>query len=91
MDYYSILGVEKKSSSAEIKKQYRKLSLQYHPDKNNGDDSKFKEINEAYQTLSDTEKRRIYDLQQNNPFFSAIKLSYTFRKASGSTHWPFSC
>ena len=73
MDYYSILGVEKKSSSAEIKKQYRKLSLQYHPDKNNGDDSKFKEINEAYQTLSDTEKRRIYDLQQNNPFLLSFK------------------
>ena len=72
MDYYSILGVEKKSSPAEIKKNYRKLSLQYHPDKNNGDDSKFKEINEAYQTLSDREKRRIYDLQQNNPFFSAM-------------------
>jgi DnaJ-class molecular chaperone len=70
MNFYEILGVEKKSSSAEIKKQYRKLSLQFHPDKNNGDDTKFKQINEAYQTLSNPEKRKIYDLQQHNPFFS---------------------
>ena len=53
MDYYGVLGVEKNSSPAEIKKNFRKLSLQYHPDKNNGDDKKFKEINEAYQILSD--------------------------------------
>ena len=72
MDYYTILGVEKGSSPAEIKKNYRRLSLQYHPDKNNGDDTKFKEINTAYQILSDNEKRKMYDLQQNNPFISAM-------------------
>ena len=72
MYYYGVLGVEKNSSPAEIKKNFRKLSLQYHPDKNNGDYKKFKEINEAYQILSDKEKRRMYDLQQTNPFFSAM-------------------
>jgi len=60
-DYYEILGVEKGASQDEIKKAFRKLAHQYHPDKNKGDDSKFKEANEAYQTLSDEKKRAQYD------------------------------
>ena len=60
-DYYKRLGVEKNASQDEIKKAFRKLALQYHPDKNNGDDSKFKEVNEAYQVLSDEKKRAQYD------------------------------
>ena len=44
-DYYKILNISTNASESEIKKQYRKMSLQYHPDKNNGDDEKFKEIN----------------------------------------------
>jgi len=64
MDYYNILGVDKKATAAEIKKRYRKLALKYHPDKNKGDKSseeKFKEISEAYAVLSDAEKKQQYD------------------------------
>lgn len=60
-DYYEILGVDKKSPKEEIKKAYRSLAHKYHPDKNGGDDRKFKEINEAYQVLSNDEKRARYD------------------------------
>ncbi|MDD5606275.1 MAG: molecular chaperone DnaJ [Candidatus Pacebacteria bacterium] len=60
-DYYKILGIDKNASSEEIKKAYRKLAHQYHPDKRTGDENKFKEINEAYQILSDKEKRSQYD------------------------------
>jgi len=59
-DYYKILGVSKSATSAEIKKAYRKLAHKYHPDKG-GDQEKFKEINEAYQTLSNPQKRAQYD------------------------------
>ncbi len=60
-DYYNILGVEKGASKEEIKKAFHKLAHKYHPDKNKGDDAKFKEVNEAYQTLSDEQKRAQYD------------------------------
>lgn len=60
-DYYSILGVDKKASKDEIKKAFHKLAHKYHPDKNSGDDKKFKEVNEAYQILSDDNKRAQYD------------------------------
>lgn len=60
-DYYKILGVEKGASQEDIKKAFRKLAHEHHPDKKGGDDVKFKEINEAYQTLSDESKRRNYD------------------------------
>ncbi len=63
-DYYKILGVKKDASKEEIKKAFRKLALKYHPDKNKGDkaaEEKFKEINEAYEVLSDDEKRKKYD------------------------------
>lgn len=60
-DYYSILGVQKTASEDDIKKAYRKLAHQYHPDKAGGDEAKFKEINEAYQVLSDKNKRTQYD------------------------------
>lgn len=61
MDYYEILGVSKTASEEEIKKAYRKLAHQHHPDKSGGDEKKFKEINEAYQVLSNAEKRAQYD------------------------------
>ncbi|HTL39374.1 MAG TPA: molecular chaperone DnaJ [Methylomirabilota bacterium] len=60
-DYYQTLGVSKSASAEEIKRAYRKLAHQHHPDKNKGDESKFKEINEAYQVLSDPTKRSQYD------------------------------
>ena len=60
-DYYKTLGVDKKSSKEEIKKAFRKLAHQHHPDKKGGDADKFKEINEAYSVLSDDKKRTQYD------------------------------
>ena len=60
-DYYNILGVSKGASDDEIKKAYRKLAHQHHPDKAGGNEQKFKEINEAYQVLSDKSKRAQYD------------------------------
>ncbi len=60
-DYYKILGVDKNASDDEIKKAYRKLAHKYHPDKPGGNTEKFKEINEAYQVLSDKTKRQQYD------------------------------
>jgi DnaJ-class molecular chaperone len=63
-DYYAILGIKRDASEKEIKRAYRKLARQYHPDVNPGDkvaEAKFKEINEAYEVLSDPEKRKKYD------------------------------
>ncbi|MEM9543459.1 MAG: DnaJ C-terminal domain-containing protein [Cyanobacteria bacterium P01_E01_bin.42] len=63
-DYYAILGVSKTSSAEEIKKSFRKLALKYHPDRNPGDkkaEARFKEISEAYEVLSDSDKRKKYD------------------------------
>ena len=60
-DYYEILGVAKGASADEIKKAFRKKAHQYHPDKDNGDEVKFKEANEAYQVLSNEQKRKQYD------------------------------
>jgi DnaJ-class molecular chaperone len=64
-DYYSLLGVSKSATQADLKKAYHKLAMKYHPDTNSSDaeaEKKFKEINEAYQTLGNIEKRRIYDI-----------------------------
>jgi DnaJ-class molecular chaperone len=60
-DYYKILGVEKSASEEDIKKAFRKLAHQYHPDKKGGDEAKFKEVNEAYSVLSDKNKHAQYD------------------------------
>lgn len=63
-DYYKVLGVERGSTAADIKRKYRKLALELHPDKNPGDkkaEDRFKEINEAYEVLGDSEKRAKYD------------------------------
>jgi molecular chaperone DnaJ len=63
-DYYEVLGVKRDADDKAIKKAYRKLALEYHPDRNPGDkvsEEKFKELSEAYEVLSDPEKRRVYD------------------------------
>ncbi len=60
-DYYNLLGVDKNASKDEIKKAFYKLAAKYHPDKKGGDEAKFKEVNEAYQVLSDEKKRKEYD------------------------------
>jgi molecular chaperone DnaJ len=67
-DYYKILEVEEKASQDEIKKSYRKLAALYHPDKNPQGEEKFKEVAEAYEVLSNPEKRQKYDNRGNNPF-----------------------
>ena len=64
IDYYALLGVPKTAGEAEIKSAYRKLALKHHPDRNQGNktsEGKFKEINEAYEVLSDPKKRKLYD------------------------------
>ncbi len=87
-DYYKILGVERGANADEIKKAFRKLARKYHPDVNPGDrkaEEKFKEINEAYEVLSDTEKRKKYDTlgpnwqEQFGPNFNAgTRRTYTY-------------
>ncbi len=74
-DYYTILGVSRGADDAAIKKAYRKLAMQYHPDRNAGDDAaekKFKEINEAYDVLKDDQKRAAYDRYGHDAFVSGM-------------------
>lgn len=73
-DYYEVLGVPKTATADEIKKAYRKLAKQYHPDANNGNkasEQKFIRVNEAYDTLGNEKKRKEYDAARENPFRGA--------------------
>ena len=89
-DYYDVLGVSKDSDPGTIKSSYRKLAMKFHPDKNPGDveaEKKFKEISEAYEVLSDNEKRNIYDMHGDEGIKNMMQgnqgmSSTTFRNAS---------
>lgn len=99
-DYYEVLGIDKTASDAAIKKAYRKLAKKYHPDSNPGDkaaEQKFKEVTEAYNVLSDAEKKKLYDqfghagLDENGPFAhgqynsqGAGNGTYGYRSPDGS-------
>lgn len=81
-DYYKVLGLQKGASAEEIKKAYRKLALQYHPDKNPGNreaEDRFKEINEAYAVLSDPDKKRQYDEFGSTGFHQRYSQEDIFR------------
>lgn len=83
-DHYKTLGVDKTATEADIKSAFRKLAHLHHPDKNKGDDKKFKEINEAYQTLSDKTKRAQYDqFGSNGPQFGGQGGGNPFGGAGG--------
>ncbi|MBO7537572.1 MAG: molecular chaperone DnaJ [Alphaproteobacteria bacterium] len=74
MDYYQTLGLSKNASESEIKKAYRKLAMKYHPDRNKGDkkaEEKFKEVNEAYETLKDPQKKAAYDRYGHDAYKNA--------------------
>jgi DnaJ-class molecular chaperone len=86
-DYYEVLGLQKNASEDDIKKAYRQLAMKYHPDRNkeSGAEDKFKEAKEAYETLSDPEKKVAYDQfghsSQQNPF--------AHKTSSRAHHWEF--
>ena len=95
-DYYEVLGLKKTATETEIKSAYRKLALQYHPDRNKeaGASEKFKEVNSAYEVLSKPEKRKTYDqfghagvngpaAGSGNPFGGAGPFSYTYTNQGG--------
>ncbi len=86
-DYYSELWVKKDASETDIKKAYRRLAMQYHPDRNKGDakaEKRFKAINEAYEVLSDKKKRSEYDM------FGKFGNGGWFQRGSGGSHaWGF--
>jgi curved DNA-binding protein len=70
-DFYKVLGVKENASAGDIKKSYRKLAREYHPDRNQGKkgaEERFKEVQEAYETLSDAKKRKQYEIERKGPF-----------------------
>ena len=79
-NYYDILGVSENANESDIKKAFRKLSLKHHPDRG-GDAEKFKEINEAYETLKDGENKEEYDFKRNNPMFNQRGIPPGFMQA----------
>ena len=90
-DFYNLLGVKGDAAQEEIKQAFRKLAHQFHPDKTNGDAEKFKEINEAYQVLSDPEKRKRYDQSGSAAFENGGQGFGGFSAKGGpASGWDFS-
>jgi molecular chaperone DnaJ len=94
-DYYEILGVDKAATAADIKSAYRKMALKFHPDKNKAADAeeKFKEINEAYQILSDAKKKEMYDQFGHAAFDQASGMGgnpFTGGFQQGPFTWTYS-
>jgi DnaJ-class molecular chaperone len=88
-DYYKILGVSENAGADEIKKAYRKLARKYHPDRNQGDakaEERFKEIQEAYEVLSDPKKRKHYDRVRKNPAFGTF-FGDTYTTQNGGRYY----
>lgn len=88
-NYYDILGVKKNASQDEIKKAYRELCKKYHPDRTGGDDTKIKEINEAYDVIGDKKKRSEYDAKQGGGTYSGFNgfsgFTYDFGRFAEDT------
>src|ERR1700741_5508023 len=91
-EYYEVLGVERKASTEDLKKAYRRLAVKYHPDKNPGDstaEEKFKEIGEAYEVLRDPNKRAAYDQFGHAAFSTGVGAGRVGGVGGGGFHDPF--
>src|SRR5262245_28108246 len=85
-DYYATLGVAREAGSEDLKKAYRKLAMQYHPDRNPGDkqaEARFKEISEAYDVLKDDQKRAAYDRYGHAAFEQGGPGGFDFSASGG--------
>jgi molecular chaperone DnaJ len=91
-DYYEVLGISKTTHANEIKSQYRKLALKFHPDRNKSAEAAehFKEISEAYAVLSDSEKRKLYDQYGHSGVDGKYSTEDIFKGASGNFDDVFS-
>ena len=86
-DFYAVLGVSENASDDDVKKAYRRLAMKYHPDRNKeaGAADKFKDVNEAYQTLSDPPKRKEYDMLRKYGGFAGSISRSTRKRAAAPT------
>ena len=90
-DYYEVLGVDRSATPEQLKKAYRKLAVQYHPDKNPGDkeaEEKFKELGEAYEALNDPQKRAAYDQYGHAAFDPRMRAGAGGGRGGAGFHDP---
>ena len=90
-DYYSVLGVAENASEEEIKKAFRRLAKQHHPDRNKGDktaENRFKDISEAYEVLGDKQKRQQYDMMRRYGAFGGAESGPFQHQAGGLPEEP---